>query len=90
MAATYLCKSSVRGYHVYQSMWSAKEGEKARVQTGDEQPATPVLRHCGKRRTDRSTLAVEDIAPPLPLSWKSQFNHSNCHRKKAMFSQGGH
>ena len=27
MAATYLCNSSVRGYHVYQSVWSAEEGE---------------------------------------------------------------
>ena len=27
MAATYLCNSSVRGYHVYQSAWSAEEGE---------------------------------------------------------------
>ena len=25
MAATYLCNSSVRGYHVYQSVWSAEE-----------------------------------------------------------------
>ena len=25
MAATYLCNSSVRGYHVYQRMWSAEE-----------------------------------------------------------------
>ena len=27
MAVTYLCNSSVRGYHVYQSMWSAEERE---------------------------------------------------------------
>jgi len=27
MAATYLCNSSIRGYHVYQSMWSTEERE---------------------------------------------------------------
>ena len=25
MAVTYLCNSSVRGYHVYQNMWSVEE-----------------------------------------------------------------
>ena len=25
MAVTYLCNSSVRGYHVYQGVWSAEE-----------------------------------------------------------------
>ena len=27
MAVTYLCNSSVRGHHIYQSVWSAEEGE---------------------------------------------------------------
>ena len=34
MAATCLCNSSIRGCHVYQSVWSAEE-EEPRVQAGD-------------------------------------------------------
>ena len=57
MAATYLCNSSVRGYNVFQSVWSAEEGENLVCKWEMSNPARQLRRHCSKKLTDRSVLA---------------------------------
>ena len=70
MAATYLCNSSVRGYHIYQSMWSAEENLVCKREMSNPHDSYTVIVVKGEQ-TCQSALAVYlvvDCMVPGPVS----------------------
>ena len=57
MAATYLCNCGIRGYHVYQSMWSAEENLVCKLEMSNPHDNYAVTMVKGKQ-TCPSALAV--------------------------------
>ena len=57
MAATYLCNSSVRGYHIYQSVWSAEENLVCRRELSNPRDSYAVIVVRGEQ-TCQSAFAV--------------------------------